>query len=523
MAYLKHRCTKCDKPVEVLKEFRAGTFVRKSLSCGHTEDEYVLDAKTPIDNSPSQSGKTMYPFQEEAVRFALAANARCLFADEMRLGKTVEALRTLTSAPERLIPAAIFCKSALRLQWMCEILDWCGDSYMPQIIYESRNRMIKGFKTYLFSLDMLRRFNGGLVEEFKRIAIKTIIIDECQQVKNPTSQRTKAVKELVNVTPHLLPTSGTPIKNNAGEYFSILNMLNPGMFRTYQHFLWHECQMYNDKFGRPRIGGLRDPKGFAEKTKHFIIRRERKDVMPELPQINRTVRLVELEQEDKTAYNNQHNAFLDFLDGLSPHEQPTFAVQSSAAGHLAKMRHIAGLAKVQPAIDWVEEFLLSTEDKVLVFCHHIDVAELIFSGVSKTCTEMLGILPPVQLKAGKVAEEALKFSNNPKIRVAICSTLAAGEGLNLPQAGDDLMVERQWNPANEEQAECRMVGISHVKNQVNSTYLIAAGTSDEYLTEIVEHKRRHLAKTYGKEAVPWNESEIMKELIQKIRDSGRRR
>ena len=111
--------------------------------------------------------------------------------------------------------------------------------------------------------------------------------------------------------------------------------------------------------------------------------------------------------------------------------------------------------------------------------------------------------------------------NDTTNRILVASTLAFGEGLNLQSCSDCLLVERQWNPANEEQAECRFVRIGQKADSVQSTYIIASGTVDEYLTEIVERKREIVARTLSNKELIWNESEIIKELADRIAQAHR--
>jgi SNF2 family DNA or RNA helicase len=81
--------------------------------------------------------------------------------------------------------------------------------------------------------------------------------------------------------------------------------------------------------------------------------------------------------------------------------------------------------------------------------------------ISTFCTEM-NLAAPLSLTAENTWQErgdiADRFQNHES-RILIASTLAAGEGMNLQKCSDCLIVERQWNPANEEQAESRFIRI----------------------------------------------------------------
>ena len=79
---------------------------------------------------------------------------------------------------------------------------------------------------------------------------------------------------------------------------------------------------------------------------------------------------------------------------------------------------------------------------------------------------------------------------------------------------DIMILERQWNPANEEQAEKRVHRIGQSRN-VKITYLLALGTCDEYFTELVEQKRQICKEAYGDSGVvSWQETDMVRELSQ---------
>lgn len=496
------------------------------FTCGHLYQETELDASKEIDYSPSIDGKTMYPFQVEGVKEIIDSNARILIGDEMGLGKTVQAIKALTSRKE-LLPCAIFCKSSVKVQWMRELLRWSGMKFSIQPIFDAKDKMEVGHDIYIFSLDLLRRFNGSLKEAFAQCGVKTIIVDECQLIKNHQSKRAIAVRELAALTNHIIALSGTPIKNRASEFFSIWNILLPEKFPIYERFLGRWVRIHYDDRGKAKYGGLKYPDEFFDYVKGHYLRRLRKEVMPELPSLNRQFRFSELGEKVNNAYQKELDEFQQFYeDGCSSGEQGSFTFQSNIMAYLSRMRHLTGIAKIQPTIDYVEEFLTDTDRQITVFCHHKDVHQLILEGLKSTI-EILGIPPPLSLTADLDSNARSTIQQaflEDKSRILVASTLAFGEGLNLQSCSDCILVERQWNPANEEQAEARFIRIGRAKDapeQVNSTYMIATGTIDEFLTEIVETKREQVKSSLGDEADPWNESDVIKELCEKLR--GKRR
>ena len=115
----------------------------------------------------------------------------------------------------------------------------------------------------------------------------------------------------------------------------------------------------------------------------------------------------------------------------------------------------------------------------------------------------------------------VKRFKESKSRILIASTLAAGEGLNLQFCSDAILLERQWNPANEEQVEGRFHRFGQLNN-VSVTYMIASGTIDEYFTELVEVKRGIVAATLDKKQIQWDQQSLMKQLAETLITKGRK-
>jgi len=222
----------------------------------------------------------LYPFQVEAAQFIERANGRCGIFHEMGLGKSIITFAWLKFHSEAL-PALFVVKSGIKYQFSKEIVRVLGMGYVPQIIQTSKDYLLPGFKCYIVSYDMLRRMD---LERLKKLGIKTAILDECQQIKNVDSSRTQNVRVLIRDIPHILPLSGTPWKNRGSELFPVLNILDPQKFYSYQSFLNRWVDYYWDG-ARQKVGGIRDIKRFREYTKDLLIRRERAEVMPELPLI----------------------------------------------------------------------------------------------------------------------------------------------------------------------------------------------------------------------------------------------
>lgn len=562
MPFITKKCLQCGKLLEFEKEFIIGSSKILKFKCGHfIQQEHLNSDKTP-DQIESLDHKRLFPYQARGIEFALASNVRCLISDEMGLGKTVQALGTLAMNEDELMPFLGIVKSSLKEQWQREAMRWIGEDCFVQVIQDKTDQFLPGMRGYLISYDMVRRFaeanrpkrasksdrvgtedgweerrfiegtisskpkeDSYLVKQIKRHKIKTIILDEVQQIKNVDSKRTVYVRELCKEVEHIIALSGTPIKNNALEYFPILNILAPERYPRFSTFQMTECDTYFDGF-KMKAGGLLYPKEFLAKTKDFIIRREMKDVKDELPTpqepITRNFSFHDMGKEVAKMYEASLNEMIEFMD--SSEGKHSFADEGNILKYLTKMRHITGLAKIDPCLDFCMEFLGSCDRKMLIFIHHQDVGDILMNRL-KSLTDELELGSPLRFSAG---DDSMKFVNEfrtSKSRIGIVSTLAGGEGMDGLQefCSDLILLERQWNPANEEQAEKRISQRIGQVNHVTGTYFVAVGTVDEFFSEIVERKREIVGKTLSGEAAEWNQSSLIKELTERLQAEGLRR
>jgi SNF2 family DNA or RNA helicase len=505
------KCPVCDKIAVEVSQIHLSKETLIKLRCGHVMKQSKIQAEpAPIalPEFKSKSGKVPFPFQDETIKFIFDSGGRCLVAHEQGLGKTVCALAAMAKA-KSMLPALVACKSNLSIQWMKQSIDWLPGDVFPQIIETSKDFILPNMHLYIISYDLLRR----MPEKFFEREFTTVILDEVQHIKSTTSARTDKVRHICRNAKHIIGLSGTPIKNHAGEYFTILNLLKPERFPSKEYYYHNFVDTYWN--GRAfAVGGLRDPEWFREKTKDFIIRYEQKEVLPDLPALKRNFQYFDIDKVMRDAYNKQVKELQDFLD---EHEDSaySFANYSAVIAYITKMRQITGISKVGPTVEYLEEHLENTDQKVIVFLHHHIARNLMFKALDARGIKYLAITESDNAdKKDKIKREFMTGD----VRVIILGTLSSGEGIDgLQEACSRMIVmERQWNPANEEQAEKRLHRIGQA-NPVDVDYPIALGTIDEFFTELVEKKRQWCKETYGdSEQVKWNETDIIKDLVSSI-------
>lgn len=560
---LQPKCPYCGGKAIEQSHYTVGDDTYTVLICGH---ELINERIIPPDELEWQemlaewASKGLRPFQYQidGVKKIEAADCNAILADEQGLGKTIQAAMLLKRNKERLCPCLYVCKSGLRMDVFVKLMKWSG--LHCQVITSGRELPYTDmFDVIIVSLDTLRLLRADVkpdLEDWQILSdelkgkkkkkqgkiiwtdeicakFKFIVVDESQKIKNPEASRTKALRIIAkaasangNGKVKVLPMSGTMVEKNAGEFFVPLNLVHPELFHHPATFTLQHVAV-NPETGK--LGGLKNVERFRELTKDFIIRRTRAEVMPELPKVFRQFRSAELEGSDIEVYTKIVKEFMEAS------EDPEVNLsQSDILGYLSRMRHITGIAKVNAALQFIEEFLLESETnrKLVVFLHHKEAGAILHGKLTKLAMEA-NYEPPLYLAAAVPPLERPGFVEKfkrPENRIMLASTLAACEGLDMQFCTDCLIMERQWNPAQEEQAEGRFprpivdsTGAleDHSDIKINAHYLIAAGTIDDFLTEIVEEKRRNVANTLdGVETVDWDEASLISQLADTLRRKG---
>ncbi|KKK71861.1 hypothetical protein LCGC14_2909670, partial [marine sediment metagenome] len=245
---------------------------------------------------------------------------------------------------------------------------------------------------------------------------------------------------------------------------------------------WIEYSYDNKKYTKIK-NWRRDE--FLEKTKEYVLRRPKSQIMGDLPPFSRLLTILNIEDASFIgAYERERHNLEDFLDAAT--KMPGFEKYSHILAILAKLRQIVGLAKVDSCVEKVREYLAEENGngKVTIGLHHKVVSALLEAKLSE--------FNPIILNGEMSPEKKLRaentFREDPTRKVMLASILAAGEGLNFQFCSYAILLERQWNTPKEVQFEGRFHRRG-TKLPVTVEYLVARGSIDEWLTELVEKKR----------------------------------
>jgi SNF2 family DNA or RNA helicase len=195
------------------------------------------------------------------------------------------------------------------------------------------------------------------------------------------------------------------------------------------------------------------------------IRRRRADVLSELPptQISRVI----VEITNRKQYDD---VLLD--DTIIP------------IGKIEKLRLLAGQGKITAAIEWIEDFLEESDEKLVIFAHHKEVQ----SALCKAFPNTLSILGEASAEERDRANK--EFLENPTKRLIVCSMKASSEGIDLISAANMLIVEQDWTPTTHEQIIGRCNRMGQTQDKVNVWFMLGDETTDNDIYELLVKKEQ---------------------------------
>jgi SNF2 family DNA or RNA helicase len=445
---------------------------------------------------PKLKGK-LIEFQEEGVAYA-SVHKKCIIGDEMGTGKTIQALATMEYVDG--YPAIIFCPASLKLNWYREIKKWLPH-LKGDVINRRSHKVSKGCDFYVINYDITSYHKKALI----KLKPKMIIPDEFHYCKNGNTQRTKAVKEIASLAEYVVALTGTAVLNRPFELVSQLEILQQlGKFGSFWGFVRRYCNARRGDFGWDFTGHSNLEELNAKLKMHCYIRRRKEDVLKDLPDKQRTVIPMELDNMNKYKEAEQsfttwmvqkeleNEEFLKKIEDLTPEERSreiadraqSTIMKTIRAEQLMKVEVLKQLAiegKMAGIKEWITNFLESGE-KLVVFANHIKVQK-----------ELLELFPQAAHILGEDSTEERqknidRFQNDKDCTLIICSLVAAGVGNTLTAASNVLTVELHWTPGIHDQAEDRIHRIGQ-KNACNAYYMVAEDTIEEKIYKLIEKKR----------------------------------
>lgn len=518
---------------DVLNRYRASLQASAALQSDFHVDGLALD---------------LHPFQRAGVEYAvsnLLPGKGICFGDEMGLGKTPQALAVVHA--KKAYPVIVVVPSSVWLKWAKEVRKWIptvkvcllgGKSVSARIRRRAAEygaevcllgEPLPSSDVYVISHANLAKWitpkiglrGGRMGGKQRRVVIggegpltgidwQAWILDEAHAFKEPSAKRTKAAQALAAASNAQVKImcSGTWAPNRPKELLTNLVMLNrlKDVAASEWDYLIRYCNGHQGPFGWDFSGSSNEDELNRRMRSSFYIRREKRDVLPDLPALQ--VELVDVDLSNQKEYGRAHAELEDSrrryaaairafesaksrgVVGDRLRELENIAKDAKhATGVAAHKAHMTvGLGKIDAAITFLEEFLAdSGDDKVLVFGIHRAVNEAIAQHFDAPL-----IYGGSDAASRDDAEH--RFENDPRTRILVAHVESGGIGINLTAASHVVFVELPYRPMDLDQPIGRAYGRLSNIHGVNVYILVAPETIDDLVLRMVHRKSEVLSK-----------------------------
>lgn len=222
----------------------------------------------------------LYPFQREGIQMALARNGKVILADDMGLGKSIQALG-IAAYYKLEWPLLIITPASMVASWSEQVKRWLPQSAPPdKIVVAYDGRTCLSGLVNITSYDLAVKLLAG---QPSAAPFKVIIADECHALKNADSKRSKVLVPILKAAPRAILLSGTPAMSRPVELYPQIQAVQPTLFPRLFDFGRRYCAGQQGYFGWDFKGAsnLRELQLILEHT--VLIRRTKDAVLSQLP------------------------------------------------------------------------------------------------------------------------------------------------------------------------------------------------------------------------------------------------
>ena len=418
--------------------------------------EQALSMPETATPPPETFSGELLPFQKQGLGFLLSTR-RCLLADEMGLGKTVQALAFLATTAA--YPAILVVPPHLIRNWQREVERFLSPDGRLRV------HVIRGLTPYALPEADIYIIHYLLLRGWKDVlpglGLRTVIFDEMQELRRNGTGKYSAASLLSESCENCIGLSGTPIYNNGGEIWNVVNIIDFHFLGDWESFSREWCYGYNTAV-------VAKPEQLGEylRGEGLMLRRLKDDVLTELAPKRRLVQEIDW---DDAVYRELMAPVARQLQMLRATDDPSRrAIIEDAISQT--QRQATGIAKA-PFVCAFVRALVEGGEKVLLMAHHHAVMD-IYKKELNSLNPMFITGRETDRQKDEAAEAFMAGRTD-----LLCISLRSASGLNLQRASCVVFGELDWSPAVHSQAEDRAHRIGQ-QDSLLCYYLVSPRGSD---------------------------------------------
>jgi len=416
-------------------------------------------------------------------------------------------------------PSLLLCPTSVLGNWEREVQKF-APTLRVRLHYGDKRSKGSNFAEAAQELDLIITSYPLMVRDWKTLHAvnwQVLILDEAQNIKNPDTKQSKAVRELKSQ--FRIALTGTPVENRLGELWSILDFLNPGYLGSRQ-FFQRRFALPIEKFGdRASLQVLRSL------VQPLILRRLKTDrtIIQDLPEKQEMTVFCGLVPEQAALYQKLVDESLAEIDQLAGTKRnamvltllmrlkqvcnhPAQYLKESISNQVNKSnqsnqfnqselwQNFAQRSGKLKRLEEMLEELIAEGDSCLIFTQFAELGTLLQGYLTQQFQQEIFFFHGGTKKNDRELMVD-RFQNDPNApKVMILSLKAGGTGLNLTRANHVFHFDRWWNPAVENQATDRAFRIGQTRN-VQVHKFVCTGTLEEKINNLINSKKQLAEQT----------------------------
>ncbi|GMN64032.1 hypothetical protein TIFTF001_033108 [Ficus carica] len=509
---------KCPHLIDLFYQFERQTLEKDVSKDGLPRgkaDSHQHEIATLVEQPKELKGGALFPHQLEALnwlRKCWIKSKNVILADEMGLGKTVSACAFMSSLYfefKATLPCLVLVPLSTMPNWLAEFALWAPDLNIVEYHgcakaratirqYEwhaSPQDLNKKTAAYKFNV-LLTTYEMVLADSshLRGVPWEVLVVDEGHRLKNSGSK----LFSLLNTFSfqHRVLLTGTPLQNNIGEMYNLLNFLQPSSFPSLTSFE----ENFNDLSTAEKVDELK------KLVAPHMLRRLKKDAMQNIPPKTERMVPVELSSIQAEYYRAMLTKNYQILRNIGKG-----VAQQSMLNIVMQLRKVCNHPYLIPgtepdfgSVEFLHEMRIKASAKLtllhsmLKILHREGHRVLIFSQMTK----LLDILEDyLNIEFGPKTYERVdgsvgvadrqtaiaRFNQDKSRFVFLLSTRSCGLGINLATADTVIIYDSDFNPHADIQAMNRAHRIGQ-SNRLLVYRLVVRASVEERILQLAKKK-----------------------------------
>ncbi|KAI9733457.1 MAG: helicase [Claussenomyces sp. TS43310] len=477
-------------------------------------------------------GQWIRDHQREGVKFLYecvtgmrpSGGQGALLADAMGLGKTYMTIcliytlmkqNSIHGADPVIKKALIVCPVTLIRNWKKEFKRWLGNERLGVFVADGMRKdqrltdfthgrsysvMIIGYEKLRNVQDELRAGSG----------IDLVVCDEGHRLKTDGNKSAQAIKSL-DISRRII-LSGTPLQNDLGELFVMVDFVNPGILGPYKTFK-KEFEMPIMTSRNPESSSKDKRKGEARQaelsrlTRQFVLRREAdvlsKYLLPkaeyvifcrpttsqrelyqhviESPVFGKVLGSPEASLQLITVLKkvcNSPSLLLRAKEGAQPNNGNVAKLVQGIPKSLLRSHNVIASSKLRVLDSMLKCVSEETTEKIVIVSNYTSTLDLLGQHLTSLSLPYLRLDGSTPSHKRQDLVDDFNKSSSTKHFAFLLSAKSGGAGINLIGASRLVLFDVDWNPATDLQAMAR-IHRDGQKRPVKIYRLLMAGGMDE--------------------------------------------